>query len=193
MMFQMTYSRGMPPPPSLIQHQQYQQPRQQQQQQQEQAIRAASTMTWGPPTWLLLHTLAQKVKDDAYPLIRQELNDLVIRICTNLPCPMCANHAMEYLQKINFNAIQTKKDLKDLIFQFHNAVNLRKSYAPFSYAQLDAKYNTAITQNVVQHFLASFQQSHNNGAQINVNTFSKNRAIQYMQSWFRKNLQYFDT
>jgi len=147
-------------------------------------------MVWGQPTWLVLHTLAHKIKDEAYPLLRRELNDLVIRICTNLPCPMCSNHAMEYLRKINFDAIQTKKDLKDLIFQFHNAVNIRKSYAQFSYADLEAKYAAANTMAVVQHFLAIFQQSHN--TQINVNTFSKNRTIQHMQSWFRQNLQYFD-
>ena len=152
-----------------------------------------TNMVWGQPTWVLLHTLAHKVKDDAYPLLRQQLNDLVIRICTNLPCPMCANHATEYLQRINFDAIQTKKDLKDLIFQFHNAVNIRKSYAQFSYADLDNKYASANTLAVIQHFFSIFQQSHNNGAQINVNTFSKNRVIQYMQTWFRQNIQAFDT
>ena len=156
------------------------------------ATAAAGKMVWGQPTWFLLHTLAHKIKDEAYPKLRRELNDLVIRICSNLPCPMCANHATEYLRKINFDAIQTKKDLKDLIFQFHNAVNIRKSYAQFSYAELDAKYTAANTMVVVQHFLAVFQQSHNNGAQINVNTFSKNRALQHMQVWFRSNLQYFD-
>jgi hypothetical protein len=155
------------------------------------AVESTTKMVWGQPTWFILHTLAHKVKDEDYPRLRQELNDLVVRICTNLPCPMCANHATEYLRKINFDAIQTKKDLKDLIFQFHNAVNIRKSYPQFSYADLDAKYDAANTLAVVQHFLAIFQSSHNNGSQINVNTFSKNRAMQYMQMWFRKNLQYF--
>lgn len=155
-------------------------------------VPSSSKMVWGQPTWILLHTLAHKIKDEAYPLLRRELHDLVVRICTNLPCPMCSNHATEYLRKINFDAIQTKKDLKDLIFQFHNAVNIRKSYPQFSYADLDAKYASANTLAVIQHFLTIFQQSHNNGAQINVNTFSKNRTIQHMQSWFRQHLQFFD-
>jgi hypothetical protein len=106
---------------------------------------------------------------------------------------MCANHAAEYLGKINFAAIQTRKDLKDMLFQFHNSVNVRKAMPQFSYAELDAKYDAAITMQVIQQFLVVFQQSGGNGAQISVNTFSKNRAMQHFHTWFRANLQNFDS
>lgn len=149
-------------------------------------------MVWGQPTWFLLHTLAHKIKDQYFAQLRPQFIELIVRICTNLPCPMCANHASEYLRNINFDAIQTKKDLKDLLFQFHNSVNVRKSMAQLSYAELDAKYDAANTVNIIQNFMVVFQQSHNNGSQISVNTFSKNRAISHFQNWFRQNLVFFD-
>ena len=148
------------------------------------------TMVWGEPTWFLLHTLVHKVKAEYFSQVRAELIDIIVRICTNLPCPMCANHSAEYLGKINFDAIQTKQDLKNLMFQFHNSVNVRKSFAQFNYADLDAKYEAANTLNIIRNFMSVFQQS--NGGQINVNTFSKNRTILHYQNWFRHNLPFFD-
>ena len=153
--------------------------------------RGGGTMVWGQPTWFVLHTLAHKIKDEYFDQLRPSFIELIVRICTNLPCPMCANHASEYLRRINFDAIQTKQDIKDLLFQFHNSVNVRKSMPQLSYAELDAKYDAANTVNIVQNFMATFQQSHNNGAQINVNTFSKNRAITHFNNWFRQNLVFF--
>jgi len=151
----------------------------------------SSNRVWGKPTWYVLHTLAHKVKPELFQHIRRELLDVVTRICTNLPCPMCANHASEYLRKINYDAIQTPQDLKMLLFQFHNAVNSRKSAPLFHFSELDSTYDVAITVNMIQNFMIVFQQSHNNGAQININTFSKNRTIQHLQTWFREYLQCF--
>ena len=48
------------------------------------------TKTWGPCTWYLFHTLAEKVKEESFPLIKESLISLIIRICSNLPCPECA-------------------------------------------------------------------------------------------------------
>ena len=80
---------------------------------------------WGEPTWFLLHTLSVKVKESEFKNIRVELLNQIYAICTNLPCPDCANHAKNYLDGINFNTIQTKEDLKMLLYTFHNNVNKR--------------------------------------------------------------------
>ena len=42
------------------------------------------TKTWGPCTWYLFHTLAEKVKEESFPLIKDSLISLIIRICSNL-------------------------------------------------------------------------------------------------------------
>ena len=80
-------------------------------------------MRWGAPTWYMFHTLAEKVKEDCFGALRRELLNVIFTICANLPCPDCASHASEYMRGINFNAIKTKQNLKDLFFNFHNVVN----------------------------------------------------------------------
>ena len=72
------------------------------------------TMLWGEPVWFLLHTLVEKVNESTFPHIRNSFIQFIIRICGNLPCPECANHATQYLQGINFQAITTKMQLKVL-------------------------------------------------------------------------------
>ena len=109
-------------------------------------------MKWGEPTWFLFHTLAQKIKDDHFLFIRRDLLNIIYSICTNLPCPICSKHAMDYLNGINFNAIQTKQQLKDALFIFHNVVNKRKNFPLFDYNQLVEKYSKANTQNIIQNF-----------------------------------------
>ena len=60
------------------------------------------TMLWGEPTWFLFHTLAEKVKPKDFPKIRESFIHIILRICSNLPCPDCANHALQYMNGINF-------------------------------------------------------------------------------------------
>ena len=42
---------------------------------------------WGEPTWYLFHTLAEKINDESFPTIREELLNVFYSICSNLPCP----------------------------------------------------------------------------------------------------------
>jgi len=88
-------------------------------------------MRWGEPTWFLFHTLAHKIKDEFFHEKKMEILNTISLICANLPCPNCANHATEYMKNINFYAIQTKQDLKNMLFQFHNVVNQRKGVPVF--------------------------------------------------------------
>ena len=88
-------------------------------------------MKWGEPTWFLLHTLCEKVKDEHFNEIRASLLNIIYLICTNLPCPDCSAHAKQYLDKINMNTIHTKDQLKRVMFDFHNTLNVRKQFRIF--------------------------------------------------------------
>jgi hypothetical protein len=88
-------------------------------------------MSWGEPTWILFHVLAEKIKDEEFSQIRPELLEVIYTICSNLPCPDCANHASMYLNDIRYKNIQTKEQLKTMLFQFHNTVNKKKDFAIF--------------------------------------------------------------
>jgi hypothetical protein len=148
-------------------------------------------MKWGEPTWFLFHTMAQKIKDEHFPVMRLNIFNTITLICNNLPCPDCANHASEYMKNINPNSIQTKQDLKLMIFQFHNVVNKRKGYPMFSVDDLEAKYSSAITVNIIQNFMRYFQDKHFSIRMI-ANDMHRKRVAELLKTWFNENIQYFD-
>lgn len=154
------------------------------------AVKSTNTMKWGKPTWYLLHTLAEKVKDENFPSVRKDLLDIIYSICTNLPCPDCANHARVYLDGINFNTIQTKKDLKLMLFIFHNTVNKKKGYAIFTQEELDSMYASAITINIIQNFMAAYLVK-NSAPQMIANDMFRRRIIGNAQDWLTKNMEKF--
>ena len=63
---------------------------------------------WGPPTWTLFHVMAEKVNEQAYPLLRDKMLTMIKMICKNLPCPYCATDATMFLNKINLADLKTK-------------------------------------------------------------------------------------
>ena len=148
-------------------------------------------MKWGEPTWFLFHTLAEKIKSEYFDGIRDGLLDLIYSISSNLPCPDCANHAKMYLDNINFKRIRTKEDLKQVLFVFHNSVNIRKGLPLFPIENLDKKYSTAITMNIIQNFMFYFEDRHSSPRMISDDLYRK-RIASNLKSWFQQNIQYFD-
>lgn len=148
------------------------------------------SMKWGEPVWLFLHTMAEKIKEDSFLQIKDDLLNTIVTICANLPCPDCANHATQYMRNVNFNTIQSKKDLKDMLFRFHNTVNQKKGFALFPYDKLDEKYSAAVTINIVRNFVSSFQQK-NYSIRMIANDFHRTRAVSLINEWLNKNLVYF--
>jgi len=147
-------------------------------------------MRWGAPTWYLFHTLAEKVKDESFPIIRRELLNIIYTICTNLPCPDCANHATRHIQSINFDTIITKQDLKDMLFEFHNSVNSRKNFPLFSQQELDTKYASANTVAIIQNFFQIYDKS-SSSAKLSVNFLYRSTTISNIRTWFTANIGHF--
>jgi hypothetical protein len=147
---------------------------------------------WGEPTWFLLHTLSVKVKESEFKNIRIDLLNQIYAICTNLPCPDCANHAKNYLDNINFNTIQTKEDLKILLFNFHNNVNKKKGYPFFPYEQLDEKYSLAITNNIIRNFMVHFS-DRNRSLKLLASDLHRSQLCALLKSWFNEKITCFDT
>jgi len=146
---------------------------------------------WGEPTWYFFHTMAHKLKEDAPPTVLIELYKLIVLICSNLPCPTCTKHATEYLSKIDIRSITTKQDLKNLLFVFHNEVNTRKGYSLFPFSQLDTKYGTANTKNIIQHFFYYYKQKDFNISMITANMHREYTA-NTAQKWILQNMYAFD-
>jgi hypothetical protein len=149
-------------------------------------------MLWGEPTWYFFHTMAEKIKPEMYAQHRGEILNIINTVCNLLPCPVCSGHAREYLNKINFNAIQTKEDLKMLLFTFHNTVNERKGYPLFTVEMLNEKYQRANFVNIIGRFLQVFEDRPLSGfKQINDN-FHRARAAKSLREWLTKNLNIFN-
>lgn len=148
-------------------------------------------MKWGQPTWFLFHTLAEKVKDENFSQIRKELLDVIYTICVNLPCPTCAVHATQHMNGINYSTIQTKQQLKDMLFAFHNTVNGRKEFPLFDYSDLDAKYSAANTVAIIQNFMMHFEDKHASIHMI-ANDLHRARIAKILKKWFNENIQYFN-
>lgn len=152
---------------------------------------AKKPMVWGEPTWFFLHTIAEKVKPESFGIIRLELLKHVYNICTNLPCPYCSKHAKIYLDGINFNNINTRDDLKQMLFVFHNVVNANKQYPQFPIEELDAKYSRANTRNIFTHFLIHFNDTYRSPGMIADDLFRKQLSKGFVE-WFNINSIYFN-
>jgi hypothetical protein len=148
-------------------------------------------MKWGPPTWFFLHTMAQKVKAEHFLTIRNGFLEQINAICRNLPCPDCSAHAAHYLDNSNLNRIQTKQQLIDFLFDFHNVVNARKGLPAFSREELLEKYSSAVTINIINYFLVHFLDKSKSIRMIS-NDFYRQRMIGILKQWLENNLQYFD-
>jgi len=168
----------------------YQQP-QQQIQTQVPPENPPKKVKWGEPTWFLLHTLSVKVKESEFKNIRIDLLNRIYAICINLPCPDCANHAKIYLDNINFNTIQTKEDLKVLLYNFHNDVNKKKGYPYFPYGELDEKYSAAITVNIIRNFMFHFS-DRNRSLKLLAGDLQRSHLCGLLKKWFNEKISCFD-
>lgn len=138
-------------------------------------------MLWGEPTWFLFHTLAEKIKDEYFQALKNDLVSFIKKICNNLPCPDCAQHASRYVNGVNFDAITTKKQLVVLLFNFHNEINRRKSYEVFEFTDID-KYKNAITINIVKNFFYHFGKK-SYSVRLDINGNQRTLLLKSFKEW----------
>jgi N-acyl-D-aspartate/D-glutamate deacylase len=87
---------------------------------------------WGPSTWTLFHTLAEKVKEEHFAALLPEMLVMVKRICMNLPCPDCSAHAIQIMAKVTPAQFPNKDSFKLFLLRFHNSVNARTNKRAFT-------------------------------------------------------------
>jgi hypothetical protein len=147
---------------------------------------------WGEPIWTLLHTLSCKIREEYFAIKKEELLQNVVRICTNLPCPTCSNHAREYLnQYLNLQYIRTKEDLKNFFFHFHQMVNIRKHYALYNRENLEADYQQKSTVDVFNRFYVAYLKNYQLERDMVNSMFRRSVAI-LVKDWFKNNLYIFE-
>jgi hypothetical protein len=146
---------------------------------------------WGPPFWFFFHTLAEKIKPELFYQNRHALLGIVRDICHNLPCPTCASHATQYLNNINFNAIQTRDEFIMMLYEFHNSVNKRKNFPIFPYSELQPKYEKAIFVNIVNYFMHFYKMEHH-VVRLMTEDMYRRRSAKSILDWLHANQHIFN-
>lgn len=142
--------------------------------------------TWGPATWTLFHTLAEKVNDENFNELKTDLFSFIKRICFNLPCPDCAAHATQIISKINADSFANKQQLKMFLLNFHNSVNARVGKRHFTVEEMNSKYSRANTFVVVPYFIKVYSHRNTN-VRLLINSFHKDILIKDFIKWMREN------
>jgi len=143
---------------------------------------------WGPSTWSLFHTLAEKIREDTYAFIYPTLFNLFTRICKYLPCPECANDATIFLAKINLSDLKTKLQFKNTFYLFHNYVNAKKRKRLFNYINMNI-YNNNKLSFVINNFISNFQ-TKGNMKMIN-ESFQRQFVINDFKNFIKKYIKVF--
>jgi len=144
---------------------------------------------WGPPTWIFMHTIAEKIKDSSFPLIGKQLIQVLINICNNLPCPDCTTHAKQFWAKVNIQNLKSREDLINLLYVFHNTVNKRKSQPMFKYQDLQYYKGRGIIE-TFNIFARNFT-TRGNMNLIN-ESFHRNMMLSNLRTWLMSNLNHFN-
>ena len=111
-----------------------------------------SKKDWGNISWILMHSLAQKVTENKFLNCKQILIRIIFDICNNLPCPDCREHANKLLKTSNINKISNKKELISFLCEFHNIVNKKLKKPTKNIEEVERRYSTAKLNMIVITF-----------------------------------------
>lgn len=143
---------------------------------------------WGPSIWTLFHTLAEKVREDAYPIVLPGLFNIITKICKYLPCPECSRDATIFLAKINYTQLKTKREFINNFYLFHNYVNAKKRKPLFNYENI-YNYKNYKLMNVINNFIINYQ-TKGNMNQLN-ESFQRQFIITDFKNFIKKNIKAF--
>lgn len=147
-------------------------------------------MKWGRPIWTFFHVTAEKIKSEFFDIVVREYLNYIVLICNILPCPICSQHASEYMRSINLNNIKTKDDLINLFFNFHNVVNVRKNYPVLARNNIPA-YGQMNTVHVIKQFMVAFE-DRSRSMKLMADDLARARIVQKLKFWINGNIKYFD-
>jgi hypothetical protein len=147
---------------------------------------------WGPTTWDLIHCATINIKNDSISKLGPELFAFIIRICHNLPCPTCADHAKVYMRKLmnNNSFITDKNKLTNAMYIFHNDVNKMINKSLYKYENLEETYKKKNIVIVFNNFARDFNTVNN----LNMLTenFHRQRLLKEFKIWLLKNINSFN-
>jgi len=144
---------------------------------------------WGPPIWTLFHTLAEKMREESFPIVGRTLFAHIYKIASFLPCPECSQHAKSFLGKISASSLNSKTDLKNVLYVFHNAVNNKKNKSMFNSAFLTRYYSKRNLVVVLNRFISVYNT--NGNMNLLTESFHRKLLISSFKKWIMENGKHF--
>ena len=114
---------------------------------------------WGPIVWIFLHTIATKIKDGQFHLVKKNVLEIISQTCYNLPCPHCRQHAITFLNQNKIARCNTKESLISYIFNFHNVVNKKLGKKVYDIKDLE-KYKRCRFNELLKRFEHVFKRQY---------------------------------
>jgi len=150
----------------------------------------ASKNEWGNSAWTFMHVIACKVKIEEFSKQKENIMTIIRGICSNLPCPDCRSHAEKQMRRLNSVNITTKEEMKEMLREFHNSVNIRTNKRIFSKGEM-VKYEKASTSEAVSVFFKTWFAG-SSTPRLMMDTFARVRFLEWIISYFDKNNQFYD-
>jgi len=144
---------------------------------------------WGPPVWNFIHTLVEKVNEDSFNNIKVSLFSIIKRICLNLPCPECSQHAKIFFMKVNILKIHSKSEFRHMLFVFHNAVNKRKRKPLAVYNSIMDRYKIMTIPNTYNNFINVYNTKGN--LNLIMESFQRSFVLKELDKWLYQNHAHF--
>ena len=139
--------------------------------------------SWANPTWFFFHTLIEKMHPNHYLVVKEEVMYHIKKICSMLPCPECAAHATSYMN--NIRTPNTKEECKQMLYIFHNSVNVRTHKPVYDYVALNL-YERVNLPVCYQLFRQQFVKKTNNPKMF-LESMSRTRYITDLDTWLKRN------
>ena len=143
---------------------------------------------WGNAIWYLFHTLAYKLKQEESDHAN-ELFTIIRRICNNLPCPKCRQHAMQIVSKQK--QVKNKEEIERFVWKFHNIVNVSLKRNEMSYENYQKMYARANTRRIINHFIWIMQKNMRIPGMM-IDTYHRQACVANFIEYIKKNYHKFD-
>lgn len=145
-----------------------------------------SKQIWGNSCWYLFHTLAEKLKPEYESEVQHILYHLK-QVSFNLPCPDCASHATETLQRAKLENVKTRDNLKIFLLEFHNMVNKRLNKPIFHIDECNRLYSSANTVNIVNNFISVMKSNQISSERTMMHTISRHLCVDSIAKYIKQN------
>ena len=148
-----------------------------------------STNIWGPPTWILLHSIVEQIKNPDFNNYKVNILNIIKNICINVPCQVSSQTSRFFLNNVNINTLQNLHDIKVMLYLFHNFVNKNNKKAIFNFSDTK-KYKDV---NLSQAF-GLFRNFHLNNLNLK-NSMNHNKMVTIINDinkFILENIVYYD-